>query len=142
VLNPNGSYTRTAFPNSVIPATRINPIAAKVMALVLKPNLGVLRGTKQLPGHSQLRSRTVQFARIPVRPQTQREAHIFRQRHNQQTGQTNGLGFALQAYEAAGTPYVSSSYEHWRHKRLRDLQFDFDPFAEPGFHGPCQLEPA
>ncbi len=115
VLNANGTYTRTAFPNSVIPATRINPIAAKVMALVLKPNLGVLpRGQNN-------------FLVSPNFDHEPYNSHVFRFDHKlsdkhtffvsgtqNRRGQTNGLGFALSAYRAAGTPYVSSSYEHWR----------------------------
>ncbi|HEY0263855.1 MAG TPA: TonB-dependent receptor [Granulicella sp.] len=37
---PNGSgYSRTAFQNSVIPANRINPIAAKIISLLPAPNV-------------------------------------------------------------------------------------------------------
>ncbi|MBI3695970.1 MAG: TonB-dependent receptor [Acidobacteria bacterium] len=38
VQQPNGSYTRTAFPGNRIPADRINPVAAKVASFYPKPN--------------------------------------------------------------------------------------------------------
>jgi hypothetical protein len=38
-LNANGGYTRNPFPNNVIPANQIDPIAAKVAALYPAPNM-------------------------------------------------------------------------------------------------------
>lgn len=116
VQNASGAYTRTAFPNSIIPATRIHPIAAKVMTLLLKPNLGVVpRGQPNFLV-------TPNFDHEPFNSHVFRFDHKLTDTHSffvsvtfSKRGQTNGLGFALQSYLAAGTPYVSSSYEHWRH---------------------------
>jgi len=39
VATSSGSYSRTAFSNSAIPSGRINPVAAKIMALIPSPNV-------------------------------------------------------------------------------------------------------
>jgi hypothetical protein len=112
----NGStYTRTPFPGAKIPTSMINPIAAKVMSLVLHPNLSnIARGQPN-------RLDTPNFDHEPFNSHVWRGDHVISEKHRffvsgtySHRGQTNGLGYGLQGYEAAGTPYVSSSYQHWR----------------------------
>jgi len=38
-MNPDGTITRTPFPNNIIPADRINPVAAKIASYFPEPNL-------------------------------------------------------------------------------------------------------
>ncbi len=109
------TYTRTPFPGAKIPAALINPIAAKVMGLVLPPNLsGIPRGQPN-------RLDTPNFDHEPFNSHVFRFDHAFSDKQRffangtyNHRGQVNGLGYGLQAYEAAGTPYMSTSYQHWR----------------------------
>ena len=61
--NADGSFTRTAFPGSVIPSSRINPIAANIAKLYLaptqiaartQPNVGVYPNYDHEPFNSQV----------------------------------------------------------------------------------------
>ncbi|MCL5742355.1 MAG: carboxypeptidase regulatory-like domain-containing protein [Acidobacteria bacterium] len=112
----NGSkYARTPFPDKKIPAALINPIAARVMGLLLHPNLSNIR--RGQPN----RLDTPNFDHEPFNSHVWRADHALTGKHRlfvsgtySHRGQTNGLGYGFQAYEAAGTPYVSSSYRHWR----------------------------
>jgi len=111
----NGSsYTRSPFPNGIIPPSLINPIAAKVASLYLEPGYVSPRGQPNLGVYPN-------YDHEPF------NSHVFRGDHKlsaKQTifvtvardlrGQTNGLGQGLQAYQALGDPYVSNSYTHWR----------------------------
>ncbi|MBI4890402.1 MAG: carboxypeptidase regulatory-like domain-containing protein, partial [Acidobacteria bacterium] len=112
----NGTtYTRTPFPGGKIPSSQINPIASKLMSLVLQPNLA------NIPRGQPNRMDTPNFDHEPFNSHVWRGDHALTEKHKlfvsgtyNHRGQTNGLGYGLQAYEAAGTPYVSSSYKHWR----------------------------
>jgi hypothetical protein len=61
VLGPDGkTYQRTQFPNNVIPATRINPVAAKVASYLPAPNKpGV--GLAQLSNYAKILPSTNQY---------------------------------------------------------------------------------
>ncbi len=114
-VQTGSTYTRTPFAGNRIPSTLINPIAAKVMALVLHPNLSNIR--RGQPN----RLDTPNFDHEPFNSHVFRFDHVLTEKHRffvsgtySHRGQTNGLGYGLQGYEAAGTPYVSSSYMHWR----------------------------
>ncbi len=114
-LQSGSTYTRTPFAGNTIPSSQINPIAAKLMSLVLQPNLSsIARGQPN-------RLDTPNFDHEPFNSHVWRGDHVLNDKHRffvsgtySHRGQTNGLGYGLQAYEAAGTPYVSSSYMHWR----------------------------
>ena len=111
----NGSaYTRTPYPNSILPSSLINPIAAKVASLYLEPGYLAPRGQPNLGVYPN-------YDHEPF------NSHVFRLDHKLSDtqslfvtvardlrGQTNGLGQGLQAYQAIGDPYVSNSYTHWR----------------------------
>jgi hypothetical protein len=114
-VQTGATYTRTPFGDKKVPASRINPIAAKVMSLVLHPNLS------NVPRGQPNRMDTPNFDHEPFNSHVWRGDHVLNEKHRMfvsgtysHRGQTNGLGYGLQGYEAAGTPYVSSSYQHWR----------------------------
>ena len=44
-LAANGQYTRTAFPGNIIPASRINPVAQKILSYYPKPNTATAPGS-------------------------------------------------------------------------------------------------
>ena len=112
--NPDGSYTRTPFPGSVIPSSRINPIAANIAKLYLQPT--------QIAGRTQ--------PNVGVYPNYDHEpfnSHVFRFDHklsDKETvfvtimrdlrGQTNGGGAGLPAFQANNTEYASNSFSHYR----------------------------
>ena len=112
--NADGSYVRTPFPGSVIPPSRINPIAANIAKLYLTPT--------QIAGRTQ--------PNVGVYPNYDHEpfnSHVFRFDHkvsDKQTvfatimrdlrGQTNGGGAGLPAFQAQGTEYASNSFSHYR----------------------------
>jgi hypothetical protein len=114
VQNADGSYTRAPFPGSVIPANRINPIAANIAKFYLAP--------------TQVAARTQ--PNVGVYPNYDHEpfdSHVFRFDHrlsDRETvfvtfardlrGQTNGGGAGLPAFQALGTNYASNSFEHYR----------------------------
>ena len=45
IKNPDGSYSRTPFPNNKIPTNRIDPAALKVLSYYPEPNHGPSSGT-------------------------------------------------------------------------------------------------
>ena len=112
--NADGSYTRTPFAGSVIPPSRINPIAANIAKFYLAPT--------QIAGRTQ--------PNVGVYPNYDHEpfnSHVFRFDHkvtDKQTvfvtimrdlrGQTNGGGAGLPAFQAQGTKYASNSFSHYR----------------------------
>jgi len=114
-LNPDGSYTRTPFLNNKIPADRIDPVAAKIVSLMLNPNLGVVaRGQPNLLV-------TPNMDHEPFNSHVFRFDHEFSNTHKlfitvtrNNRHQINGTGLGLSAYQAAGTPYVSTTYKNWR----------------------------
>ncbi len=114
-VQSGSTYTRTPFAGNTIPSSQINPIAAKLMSLVLQPNLSnIARGQPN-------RLDTPNFDHEPFNSHVWRGDHVLNDKLRffvsgtySHRGQTNGLGYGLQAYEAAGTPYMSSSYMHWR----------------------------
>ncbi len=114
VQNADGSYTRQPFPGSVIPANRINPIAANIAKFYLTPN--------------QTAARTQ--PNVGVYPNYDHEpfdSHVFRMDHKLPSneslfvtvardlrGQTNGGGAGLPAFQAQKTEYASNSFAHFR----------------------------
>lgn len=114
-VQTGSTYTRTPYADKKIPVSRINPIAGKVMDLLLHPNLNnIARGQPN-------RLDTPNFDHEPFNSHVWRGDHVLSDKHRffvsgtySHRGQTNGLGYGLQGYQAAGTEYVSSSYLHWR----------------------------
>ena len=112
---PSGSrYTRTPFPGNKLPPSRINPIAAKIMELVLEPDRVAPRGQPNL-------LITPNYDHEPFNSHVFRLDHVLTGEHRlfvttryNNRHQTNGVGLGLSAYQARGTPYVSTSYKHWR----------------------------
>ncbi len=109
-----GSYARTPFPGAVVPADRINPIAATVVKFYLEPNLVAPRGQF---------NRTI----FPSYDHEPFNSHVFRFDHRfndkesvfvtitrDLRGQSFGGTAGLPAYQALGTEYVSNSFQHWR----------------------------
>ena len=112
--NTDGSYTRQPFPGGVIPANRINPIAANIAKFYLAPN--------------QIAPRTQ--PNVGVYPNYDHEpfdSHVFRLDHKLNSneslfitiardlrGQTNGGGAGLPAFQALKTEYASNSFSHFR----------------------------
>ena len=109
-----GAYTRTPFAGSVIPPSRINPIAANLAKFYLTPN--------------QIAARTQ--PNVGVYPNYDHEpfnSYIFRFDHKLSEkqnffinfmrdlrGQTNGGGAGLPAFQAQGTEFASNSFSHYR----------------------------
>ncbi len=112
--NADGSYVRTPFAGGVIPASRINPVAANIAKFYLKP--------------TQIAART--NPNVGVYPNYDHEpfnSHVFRFDHKLSDkqnvfvtimrdlrGQTNGGGAGLPAFQAQGTDYASNSFSHYR----------------------------
>jgi len=111
----NGStYTRTPFPNGIIPPTLINPIAAKVAALNLEPGYVAPRGQPNLGVYPNYDHEPFNSHAFRMDHRLTKKETIFVTVARDLRGQTNGLGAGLQAYQALGDPYVSSTYTHWR----------------------------
>ncbi|MCX5769059.1 MAG: TonB-dependent receptor, partial [Candidatus Hydrogenedentes bacterium] len=131
-VQTGSTYTRTPFADKKVPPTLINPIAAKVMGLLLHPNLtNIRRGQPN-------RLDTPNFDHEPFNSHVFRSDHVLTDKHRffvsgtySHRGQTNGLGYGLQGYEAAGTPYVSSSYLHWRNNH--SVVFNLTSMLSPTF---------
>ncbi len=114
IQNADGSYVRTLFPGSVIPPSRINPIAANIAKYYLVP--------------TQIAARTQR--NVGVYPNYDHEpfnSHVFRFDHRLSSSQslfvtimrdlrsqTNGGGAGLPAFQALGTDYASNSFSHFR----------------------------
>ncbi len=114
IQNADGSYTRQPFPGGIVPANRINPIAANIAKFYLAPN--------------QTAARTQ--PNVGVYPNYDHEpfdSHVFRFDHKLNgnesmfvtiardlRGQTNGGGAGLPAFQALKTDYASNSFEHYR----------------------------
>ena len=114
VQNADGSYTRTPFAGSVIPPSRINPIAANIAKYYLLPNQIVARTQPN----------------VGVYPNYDHEpfnSHVFRLDHKLSArnslfvtimrdlrSQTNGGGAGLPAFQALNTEYASNSFSHFR----------------------------
>lgn len=112
--NADGSYTRQPFPGGIIPANRINPIAASIAKFYLSP--------------TQIAARTQ--PNVGIYPNYDHEpfdSHVFRFDHKisgneslfvtitrDLRGQTNGGGAGLPAFQAQKTDYASNSFEHYR----------------------------
>ena len=113
-LQTGNTYTRTPFPGSIIPTSRLNPIAANIAQLYLAPT--------QIAGRTQ--------PNVGVYPNYDHEpfnSHVGRFDHklsDRQTvfvtitrdlrGQTNGGGAGLPAFQAQNHEYASNSFSHYR----------------------------
>jgi hypothetical protein len=128
---PSGSgYTRMPFPNNKVPY--INPIAAKVLPLFLKPDPGIVaRGQPNLlvTPNKDIEPYNVHVFKLDQVLNVKHRFFVNVGRSNRH--QTNGLGLALSAYQAAGHPYASSSYMHWRINH--SLTFNLTSFLSPTF---------
>jgi len=110
-----GVYRRVLFPNSRIAPSRIDPVAAKILPVFLSPDRGITaRGQPNLLV-------TPNFDHEPFNSHAFRLDHVLTDKHTflasitrNNRHQTNGVGLGLSAYQAAGHPYASSSYLHWR----------------------------
>ncbi len=114
-VQSGSSYTRTPFAGNRIPASLINPIAAKVMQVQLEPNLGVVpRGQPNLlvTPNPDLEPYNVHVLRFDQAINARHKFFVNFSRSNRH--QTNGLGLGLSAYLATGHPEASTTYTHWR----------------------------
>ncbi len=112
--NADGSFTRTAFPGSVIPSSRINPIAANIAKLYLaptqlaartQPNVGIYPNYDHEPFNSQV----FRFDHKITEKQS-----MFLTFLRDLRGQSNGGGAGLPAFQGQGTEYASNSFSHYR----------------------------
>lgn len=112
--NADGSYTRTPFPGSVIPANRINPIAANIAKFYLTPNQIAARtqpnvGVYPNYDHEPFDSQVFRFDHKLTGNES-----LFVTIARDLRGQTNGGGAGLPAFQAQNTAYASNSFEHYR----------------------------
>ncbi len=112
--NADGSYTRSPFPGSVIPANRINPIAANIAKFYLsptqiaartQPNVGVYPNYDHEPFNSQV---------FRVDHKLSDSESIFITFTRDLRGQTNGGGAGLPAFQAQNAEFASNSFSHYR----------------------------
>ena len=118
-VQSGGTYTRTPYAGNRIPPSLINPIAAKVMQIQLKPNLGLVpRGQPNLlvTPNPDLEPYNAHVARVDQTINDKHKFFVNFARSNRH--QTNGLGLGLADYLAAGHPEASTSYTHWRINHL------------------------
>src|SRR5262249_38665233 len=102
----NGStYSRTPFAGNRIPSSMINPIAAKILANQLQPNLGIVpRGQPNLlvTPNPDLEPYNAHVFRLDQTINAKHKFFVNFSRTNRH--QTNGLGLGLAHYLAAGHP--------------------------------------
>ncbi|MBI4906957.1 MAG: TonB-dependent receptor [Acidobacteria bacterium] len=113
------AYTRTPFPGSRIPGSRINPIAAKINTVQLQPNLGAVpRGQPNLlvTPNPDLEPYNAHVLRFDQTLNLNHKFFVNFSRTNRH--QTNGLGLGLANYLQTGHPEASTSYTHWRINHL------------------------
>jgi len=118
--NGSGGYTRTPFPNNVIPTSLINPIAKKTATYFLEPNLvgNIARGQNNLivaPNYDHEPYNGHVFRLDQVLSSKHRFFFNF-DRSNRH--QTNGLGNDLSLFQALGTTFATNTYKHWRINHL------------------------
>jgi hypothetical protein len=109
------AYSRTPFPGSRIPLSRINPIAARIMQVELQPNLGIVpRGQPNLlvTPNPDLEPYNAHVFRLDQTLTSKHKFFVNFGRTNRH--QTNGLGLGLANYLQTGHPEASTSYTHWR----------------------------
>jgi hypothetical protein len=115
VTSPSLSVTRTSVSGGVIPPSRINPVAAHIAGQILAPNIGgVARGIANLveaPNYDH-EPYDVHIFRLDQTLGKKSKAFVDVGRSNRH--QTNGLGNNAQGYTDAATPWLSTSYTHWR----------------------------
>ena len=116
--NGSGGYTRTPYANNIIPAASINPIAAKIAGYMLMPNLSAARGLTNLivaPNydHEPYNAHIIRLDQV-----VNNTHRFFVNIDRSNRHQTNGTGNDLTAFQAAGTPWASNSYKHWRINHL------------------------
>ena len=118
-VQTGSTYARTPFAGNRIPSNRINPIAAKIMANQLQPNLGIVpRGQPNLlvTPNPDLEPYNAHVFRLDQTINAKHKFFVNFGRTNRH--QTNGLGLGLANYLAAGHPELSTSYTHWRINHL------------------------
>jgi len=118
-VQTGSTYTRTPFANGRIPSSRINPIAARILANQLQPNLGLVpRGQPNLlvTPNPDLEPYNAHVFRLDQTINAKHKVFVNFSRTNRH--QTNGLGLGLANYLATGHPELSSSYTHWRINHL------------------------
>ena len=118
-VQTGSTYTRTPFAGNRIPASLINPIAAKLMQVQLLPNLALIpRGQPNLlvTPNPDLEPYNAHVGRFDQSISSKHKLFVNLSRTNRH--QTNGLGLGLANYLAAGHPEASTSYTHWRINHL------------------------
>lgn len=109
-----GVYARTAFAGSKLPATRINPIALKILPFYPKPTKVVARGTANLvvapnPTTDEYYTHTIRF------DQNVNNANkLFVTFMHSDRDEDGGLGGGRYAFMAIGHPEAAPTYSHWR----------------------------
>ncbi len=110
-----GSYARQAFPGSIIPASRINSIAKKIMEYYPKPAVSnVPRGTANLtvapnPTTDKYYIHTMRFDHALTANHRFFVTVMYSDRN-----EDGGLGGGRTAFIAMGKPNAAPTYKHWR----------------------------
>jgi hypothetical protein len=111
-LNPStGVYSRTPFPDSKIPSSRINSIGSTLMGYYPLPNMVVARGLTNLVVSPDLNTdaynaHTFRFDQVVG----EKDRFFFTFTRSNRT--QNGGG--RQAFVAEGHPEAANTYDHWR----------------------------
>jgi hypothetical protein len=110
-----GKYARTAFNGSVIPTSRINPIATKILTYFPKPAItDVARGVTNLVVSPNATTDAYDVHTIRIDQVLNDKNKFFASFMRSNRHEDGGLGGGKDIFKAMGILEAAPSYKHWR----------------------------